>query len=174
MFTIVCTLLSSPLWAECNCRKNAATCHCKIAKEDQQEITVVIPATMQCEEFKDKGRKANKLIAAAYHHDDVESGKQTEHIFVSGATIESKDKQTTLRFFVSKKVKKEDVEKKVRKGFEEMCTAEKAHMTTPKEEHRHIKCWICHEYGKFTKWIKGKWHGKKEHAKETATAERSA
>lgn len=162
MFTILYSLLTATLSAEgCGCHMKTGNAHgdTKNNKEDQQEIKMVIPVSIQCKGFKklSEGRKANKTVAMAYHHDDVASGKQAKRIFISRATITSDDKQTNLHFFVSKKADKAEVEKKVRAGFEKLCAEEKAHLAKPEKERAHIKCWFCHKYDEYAKWIKVKW-----------------
>ncbi|MEK7654932.1 MAG: hypothetical protein AAB323_01570 [Pseudomonadota bacterium] len=128
-------------------------------KKDQQEIKMVIPVSIQCKGFKklSEGRKANKTIAMAYHHDDVASRKQARRIFISHAAITSDDKQTNLHFFVSNKADKAEVEKKVRAGFEKLCAEEKIHLAKPEKERGQIKCWFCHKYDEYAKWVKTKW-----------------
>lgn len=167
MFTILCTLLTTTLSAEgCGCHTKTETVNAdkKNKKEDQQEIKMVIPVSIQCKGFKklSEGRKANKTVAMAYHHDDVASGKQTKRIFISHATITSDDKQTNLHFFVSKKADKAEVEQKVRAGFEKLCAEEKAHLAKPEKERAHIKCWFCHKYEDYAKWVKKNWKGVKD------------
>ena len=154
MFTILCTLLTTTLFAEgCGCHMKAENSkHNAVSKKDQQEIKMVIPVSIQCKGFQklSEGRKANKTIAMAYHHDDIADGNQAKKIFVSQATITSDDKQTTLHFFVSKKADKAEVEKKVR-------AEEKSHLAKPEKERTHIKCWFCHKYDEYAKWVKTKW-----------------
>ncbi len=105
-------------------------------KKNLQEIKMTIPASIQCKGFKklSEGKKANKTIAMAYHHDDIASGKQAPRVFISHATITSDNKQTLLHFFVSNKADKAEVEKKVRAGFEKLCAEEKTHLAKPEKE----------------------------------------
>jgi hypothetical protein len=160
MLMILCTVLTTTLSAEgCGCHMKTETQHDAKNKKDQQEIKMVLPVSIQCKGFKklSEGRKANKTIAMAYHHDDVKSGKPAKRIFISGATITSDDKQTILHFFVSNKADKAEVEKKVREGFEKLCAEEKTHLAKPEKERTKIKCWFCHKYDEYAKWIKTKW-----------------
>lgn len=177
MFTILCTLLTTTLSAEgCGCHIKKTNSERGIDnKKDQQEIKMTIPVSIQCKGFKklSGGRKANKTVAMAYHHDDVASGKENKKIFISNATITSDDKQTNLHFFVSNKADKTEVEKKVRAGFEKLCAEEKAHLAKPEKERAHVKCWFCHKYDEYAKWIKTKWKGVKDKAeKEETTVEK--
>lgn len=179
MFTILSALLTATLSAEgCGCQAKAETPlhdH-KNKKEDQQEIKMVIPVSIQCKGFKklSEGRKANKTIAMAYHHDDVASGKQTPRIFISHATIASDDKQTNLHFFVSNKADKTEVEKKVRAGFEKLCAEEKIHLAKSEKERAQIKCWFCHKYAEYAKWVKTKWKNVKNRFEEKETTPKKA
>jgi hypothetical protein len=177
MFTILCTLLSTTLSAEgCGCQMKAANNERNAdKKEDQQEIKMTIPVSIKCKGFKklSEGRKANKTVAMAYHHDDIAGSKQAKKIFVSHATIASDDKQTTLHFFVSKKANKAEIEKKVRAGFEKLCAEEKTHLAKPEKERAHIKCWFCHKYDEYAKWAKTKWKDVKDKfEKEETTVEK--
>lgn len=162
MFTILCTLLTTTVSAGCGCQAKAErTAHhdLKNKKEGQQEIKMVIPVSIKCKDFKklSEGRKANKTIAMAYHHDDVASGQQAKRIFVSHATIKSDDKQTILHFFVSNRGDKAEIEKKVRAGFEKLCAEEKTHLAKSEKDRAQIKCWFCHKYDEYAKWVKVKW-----------------
>lgn len=159
MFTLLCTLLTTTVSAGCGCQAKAERHHDVKNKKDQQEIKMTIPVSIKCKEFKklSEGRKANKTIAMAYHYDDIASGKPAPRIFISHATITSDDQQTSLHFFVSNKADKTEVEKKVSAGFKKLCAEEKAHLAKPEKERTHIKCWFCHKYAAYAKWIRIKW-----------------
>ena len=163
MFTILCTLLTTTVLAGgcgCHAKTSDIAQDTRDRKEDQQEINMVIPVSIKCKDFRAlsaESRKANKTIAMAYHHDDVANGRKAKRIFISHATITIDDKQTTLHFFVSKRADKKEVEERVRVGFEKLCAEEKIHLAKPEKEREKIKCWFCHKYDAYAKWVKTEW-----------------
>jgi|GEM_PF-7113007 len=158
MFTILCTLLMATPQTSCGCPAETKTTPHMNKTANQQEINLVVP-TPQCEKFKNiSGKHANIMIAAAYHHDAVAGGKKEKKIYVSHASIVTKDGKTTLQFFVSKTANKVEVEKKVKEGFEKLCQEEKSHLAKPEKEQGKIRCWFNHKYDAYMQWIKTKWN----------------
>ena len=125
--------------------------------QNRQEMTFVV-STPQSEKFKNaSGRQANIIIATAYHHDAVAQKSKEKKIFVSHATITTKDGKTTVHFFISKTANAAEVEKKVREGFEKLCAGEKIHLAKAEKDRGGIKCWFSHKYEEYMKWAKTKW-----------------
>lgn len=120
-------------------------------------MTFVIP-TPQCPNFQNSsGKHAAIAIAAFYHEADVISGTKAKKIHISDATIVTKDGKTTVHFKVSKKFDKKMVQEKIVKGAEKSCAEEKTHLAKPEKERGAIKCWLCHKYDGYMKWVKTKW-----------------